>query len=99
MTERQRIYRDRDGVRRILHWNDEDPDQVTVQTQQDIEPVLASVARDRQIMANNGPNRLLARLPVEVYERACLEQWGEDDWARYLNSSECEPFRIWRGNV
>jgi hypothetical protein len=99
MTERQRIYRDGDGVRRVMHWDDEDPDQVTVETQQDIEPILASVERDRAIMTHDGPNKVLARLPVEVYERAVLEQWDEGDWARYLNSSECEPFRIWRGRV
>ena len=38
-------------------------------------------------MSNSGDNKLLARIPIEVYERACHEQWDEGDWARYLNSS------------
>lgn len=99
MAERQRIYRDSDGVRRTLIWDDEDPDQVVVQTEQDIEPILDSVERDRAIMAHNGHNKLLARVPVAVYERAVIEQWDEDDWARYLNSPEAAPFRVWQGRV
>ena len=99
MSERQRIYRDRDGVRRTMLWDDEDPDQVTVHTQQDVEPVLDSVERDRAIMAMNGVNKLLARIPVSIFERSVHEQWDDGDWKRWLNSSEAAPFRIWEGRV
>lgn len=99
MSERRRVYRDSDGIRRTAIWDDEDPDQVTVHTQQDIEPILASVERDREIMAHNGHNKLLGRFPVEVYERSVREHWGEGDWARYLNSAEAAAFRIWQGRV
>jgi len=98
MSERKRIYRDADGLRRTMIWDDEDPSKLVVQTEQVLDEVLASVERDREIMSH-GVNKLLARLPIEVYERAVHEQWGEDDWARYLNSSEAAPFRIWRGMV
>jgi hypothetical protein len=50
-------------------------------------------------MSHNGVNKLLARIPIEVYERSVHEQWDEADWARYLNSAEAAPFRIWRGRV
>ena len=99
MSERQRIYRDRDGVRRTMLWDDEDPDQVTVHTQQDVEPVLDSVERDRAMMAHDGVNKLLARIPVSIFERSVHEQWDDGDWKRWLNSSEAAPFRIWRGAV
>jgi hypothetical protein len=99
VSERQRIYRDRDGVRRTLLWDDEDPDQVTVHTQQDVEPVLDSVERDRAIMAMNGVNKLLARIPVSIFERSVHEEWDDGDWKRWLNSSEAAPFRIWGGRV
>ena len=99
MSERQRIYRAADGVRRRLIWDDEDPDEFRVLTEQDVEPVLDSVERDRAVMAHNGVNKLLARLPVEVYERSIHEQWDDGDWKRYLNSSEAAPFRVWRGRV
>ena len=48
-------------------------------------------------MSHNGVNKLLARIPIEVYERSVHEQWDEGDWARWLNSSEAAPFRIWSG--
>ena len=99
MSERQRVYRDADGVRRTLVWDDEDPDAVTVLTEQDVEPILDSVERDRAIMRHDGVNKLLARIPVAIYERAVLEQWDEGDWGKWLNSSEAAPFRIWRGDV
>ena len=99
MSERQRVYRDRDGIRRTLVWDDERPEDFAVLTQQDIEPVLDSVERDRAIMSHDGHNKLLARLPVEVFERSIHQQWDEADWRRYLNSAEAAPFRIWQGRV
>jgi hypothetical protein len=99
MTERQRIYRDADGVRRTLIWDDDDPNQVVVNTEQDVEPILDSIHRDRELMAHDGVNKLVARLPIAIYERAVHEQWDEDDWKRWLNSDEAAPFRIWRGRV
>ena len=50
-------------------------------------------------MAHNGHNKLLARIPVTIFERSVHEGWDEGDWARWLNSSEAAPFRIWQGRV
>lgn len=94
MTQQRMVYRNRDGVRRTLIWDDERPDDVTVHTEEDIEPLLESVARDREIMRNDGVNKLLGRVPVTVYERATHEQWGEDDWRKWWNG-EGRAFRIW----
>ena len=97
--QRAFVYEDRDGVRRTLIADDERPDRFVVNTEQDLEPVLESVARDRELMANNGVNKLAARIPVSIYERSVHEQWSESDWKRWLNSAEAEPFRIWKGRV
>ena len=99
MSERQRLYRDADGIRRTAIWDDEDPDQFTVHTQQDVEPILDSVERDRAVMSHDGVNKLLARIPITIYERSVHEDWDEGDWARWLNSSEAAPYRIWQGRV
>lgn len=99
MTERRTPYADADGVRRTLITDDERPNDFVVHTQQYLDEILDSVARDREIMSHNGMNKLLARLPVSVYERAVHEHWDEGDWRRYLNSAEAAPFRIWQGNV
>ena len=98
MTERSRVYHNADGVRRTLIVDDERPGFV-VNTSQDIEPVLDSLERDRAIMRHDGVNKLLARIPVSIFERSVHEQWDEGDWKRWLNSSEAEPFRVWRGRV
>ena len=37
-------------------------------------------------MSHNGVNKLLARIPITIYERSVHEQWDEGDWARWLNS-------------
>ena len=97
--QRAFVYEDRNGVRRTLIADDERPDQFTVKTEQDIEPVLESVARDRELMAHNGVNKLAARVPVEIYERSIHEEWSEGDWKRWLNSSDAAPFRIWKGRL
>ena len=99
MTERSRVYHDAYGVRRTLIADDERPDRFVVRTQQDVEPVLASVERDRAIMAHDGVNKLLARIPVSIFERSVHEQWDEGDWKKWLNSSEAAPFRVWPGRV
>lgn len=95
MPEKKTVYRDRDGVRKTLITDDDRPGVVTVHTEEDLEPLLESVARDREIMPNDGVNKLLGRVPMTVYERACLEEWDEGDWRRWWNG-EGRAFRIWR---
>lgn len=97
--QRAFVYEDRNGVRRTLIADDERPDRFVVKTSQDLEPILESIARDRELMANTGVNKVAARIPVAIYERAIHEEWSEDDWKRWLNSSEAEPFRIWKGKL
>jgi hypothetical protein len=99
VTERRTIYRNADGVRRTLITDDERPEDFAVHTEQVLDEILDSVERDRAIMSHNGVNKLLARIPIEVYERSVHEQWDEADWARYLNSDAARPFRIWGGRV
>lgn len=97
--QRAFVYQDANGVRRTLIADDERPDQFTVKTEQDIEPVLESVARDRELMVHNGVNKLAARIPVSIYERSVHEEWSEETWKRWLNSADAEPFRIWKGRL
>jgi hypothetical protein len=99
MAETSRIYRNADGVRRTLITDDDEPDIVRVKTEQVLDEVLDSIERDRAIMRHDGVNKLLARIPIEIYERAVHEQWDDGDWARWLNSYEAAPFRIWGGRV
>ena len=98
MVETKKVYMNSDGVRRTLHLDDDSPNVIRVQTEQTMDEILASIERDREIMSH-GINKLVARIPIHIFEQACHEKWDESDWRKFLNSSECSPYRIWRGRV
>jgi hypothetical protein len=93
------IYRNSDGIRRTFYVDPDSPYSPLVHTEQDVEEILDGVKRDREIMQNSGPSKLVARVPVTVWEESIHRQWDDGDWKKYLNSSEARPFRIWEGNV
>ena len=97
--ERKSVIRDRDGVRRTLMTDSEDPTRFHVITEQNVDEVLESIQRDAENHLERTTNKLLARIPLTVYETAIHAGWDEDDWKRYLNSSEAAPFRIWKGRI
>ena len=99
MTERLKTYHNADGVRRTMIVDDERPDRIVVQTEQVLDEILEGVKRDRELHPSSSTNKMLARIPIEIYERSVNEGWDEGDWARWLNSSEAAPFRIWQGRV
>jgi hypothetical protein len=42
----------------------------------------------------------LARgVPITVAEKAMLEGWDEQDWARWLDDPANAAFRVWQGRV
>ena len=101
MGEQKRRYDARAGVERTLILDDSDPSKFVVHHQQDVEGVLDSIHRDREIMPNTGPNKVTHRIPTIIYEE--LQRLGitEDDqlFKAWLNSSDAEPWRIWRGRL
>ena len=102
MTERKTVYKNSDGIRRTLITDDERPDIAIVRTEQVLDEILNGIVRDRERLAandNRSSIKPVARIPVEVFERMILEGWGPDDEAKWLNSPEAAPFRIWRGRV
>jgi hypothetical protein len=98
MSEHRLVYRDRDGIRRTKIWNDAEPDVFHILTEQDVEPILEAVARDRETMRNNGPMKLTHHVPAIVYEKACREQWDEGDWRKWYNG-EGRAFAIYNGSI
>jgi hypothetical protein len=98
MGEARRRYLVRDGVARSTIADD---DGFVIHTQMDVEPVLDSIARDREIMPNNGDNKLLGRLPMIVVEDLIRRGIYNDPDAfdRWWNSIEANPWRIWGGSI
>jgi hypothetical protein len=100
MGEARRRYEVRDGVARTLIYDTDQPDRFHVQTTTDIEPILESIARDRETM-RHGVNKVVARLPKFVVEDLIHRgiYHDEDAFKAWLNSPEATPWRIWRGVV
>lgn len=98
MGEARRRYRARDGVVRTLI---ADEGGFVIRTDQDVEPILDSIARDREIMTNRGDNKVLGRLPLLVVEDLIRREIYDDPDAfdRWWNSTEANPWRIWGGRV
>jgi hypothetical protein len=99
VVERRITYREADGVRRTMILDDENPTRVVVKTEQDLTEILAGIARDREFSQAGKDIKRMATIPIEIYERMVREGWGPDDEAKWLNSAEAAPFRVWRGNA
>jgi hypothetical protein len=99
--ERKRRYSAGPGFVRTAIYDDATPDRFHVKHSMDVEAVLDSIARDREIMRNNGPIKVAARLPMIVVED--LQRRGiyddQDAFKIWLNSSEADPWRIWKGQL
>ena len=100
MGEARRRYDVRNGVERTLILDDASS-VFHVHHRQDVEPILDSIARDREIMSNTGQNKLAARIPTIIYEELQRKGITEDEqlFKAWLNSSDAAPFRIWRGRL
>lgn len=100
MGEARRRYDARNGVERTMIFDEGSP-QFTVHHQQDVEPILDSIARDREIMPNTGGNKLAARIPTIIYEELQRNGIADDPdlFKAWLNSSDAAPWRIWKGQL
>lgn len=97
--ERKTVTGNANGVRRTLVTDSEKPYQFGIYTEQVLDEILAGIRRDQENHREGTVNKLVARVPITIYERAVHEGWDEGDWKRWLNSSEAVPFRIWSGQV
>ena len=93
------VYQDADGVRRTVITDSDDPNKFVVQTDQVLDEIIDGIARDRERVDRRKDMQPIARIPVEIYEMMIREGWGPDDEAKWLNSPDALPFRIWQGKV
>ena len=101
MGEQKRRYDARNGVSRTMIFDDSASGSFHVKHSQDVEPILQSIARDREIMPNTGENKLAARIPTVIYEE--LQRAGIADdpdlFKAWLNSPDAAEWRIWKGRL
>jgi hypothetical protein len=98
--ERKVVYRNDGTVKRTMVWEDDDPLTLHVQTEQDLTQAIENNKVLRELHPRRSTNKLLARgVPISVAEKAMLEQWDEQDWARWLDDPDNAAFRVWQGRV
>lgn len=103
MSERHRVYRDSDGVRKTIIWDDEDPSRFSIKTEQDLTEILSGIERDRELSYGQraGDIEPTHRIPRIIYDQLKASGIADDDDAfrKWLNSSEATPWRIRSGTV
>jgi hypothetical protein len=100
MAERKVVYQNDGAVKRTMFWEDTDPLVVHVRTEQDLTQAIENNKKLRELHPRRSTNKLIARgVPISVAEKAMLEQWDEQDWARWLDDPDNAAFRVWQGRV
>lgn len=97
--EHRLVYRDSYGVRRTMVSDDAEPGVIRVNTEVNLDEILAGIQRDREFHPAKSANKLLARVPMTIVETSLHEQWDEAKWKQWLNDPANEPFRVWKGQV
>jgi len=101
MAERKFTYRNPAGdAKRTMVWEDDQPETVRIYTEQDLTAVIEENKVQRELHPRRSVNKVIARgVPITVAEKALLEQWDEQDWARWLDDADNAVFRVWQGRV
>jgi len=100
MTERKFVYQNDGAVKRTMVWEDDAPETVHVYTEQDLTLAIENNKIMRELHPRRSTNKLVARgVPIAVYEKSILENWDEQDWARWLDDPDNAAFRVWQGRV
>lgn len=99
MGEAKRRERTLYGEREIVFQPDDS--RMVIKDSQDVEPVLAAVARHQDLKRNTGDNKYLGTLPavivVDLMNRGIFHD--PDAFDRWWNSTEANPWRVWKGTV
>lgn len=98
MESRFRYY-GKDGLTRTAIVDSEQPNVLHVKTELQMDEIIASIERDRDNIRPGSMNKLVARVPMTIYEQAFHEQWDEAKWKDWLNDPDNKAFRIWPGRV
>lgn len=93
------LYHNQDGVRRTFLLDQDNPHGFTIHSEVEMDQVLESIKLDRENHKTGTTNKLVARVPLTVYEKSLVEQWDEGDWKKWLNDPDNAAFRVWQGRV
>jgi len=97
--EHKTVYVNQDGVRRTMISDDDRPNEIRVYTEADMTSLVDNNKALAELHPKGSTNKLLARVPMTVYEKAVIEDWDEQDWQKWLNDPDNRAFRVWGGTV
>ncbi|NNM74755.1 hypothetical protein [Enterovirga aerilata] len=98
MATQQTVYEARGTLKRILVNDPLDGfyGQFTAVAEQECEPLIEENKALREMQTGKERFRLVARVPVPIYEQALREGWAYDDakWRKWLNDPDNRAFRV-----
>ena len=99
MAETRRLYTVDGGIVRETIYDDSNG-RLVVAMRQNVDEILAGIARDQENLRRT-EMRKVATLPAFVVEDLTYRGIYDDRDAfdAWLNSSEADPWRVWRGRV
>lgn len=88
-------------VKQTIHADTENPDQFTLQVQEDLGGIIDYCKAKSEAMAKRAPDGLVhvAEVPLSIAEKAEQEGWDKATWRRWLNDPDNDCFRVWKGKV
>lgn len=87
------------AVNRTLVFDRDEPDKFGVYTELDVEQVLKTNKALAETQERRSDTKLLARVPMTIYEQSLRENWDDGDWKKFLNDPDNAAFRVWPGRV
>lgn len=91
------------NVKSIIHADTNRPDEFTIQTTEDLEPLIQHCQQARENLRPRGQRDMVpvAEIPLSVVEKMMADGSWDDDKAlkRWLNDPDNRCFRIWEGKV
>lgn len=84
------------------HADTSDPDKFTIQTTQDLDPIIDFCREKEAASRGRAPDGMVhvAEIPLAIYEQAVMEGWDTPDgWKAWANRTENAIFRTWKGQI
>lgn len=86
------------AIQRTLHVDPDDPYRFTHETSVTLPDAFFD--RNRALAEDQkGAMKLVARVPVTIYEQSIREEWDDAQWAKWLNDPDNAAFRVWPGRL
>ena len=87
-------------VHQIVHHDASRPDDLIIETVEDVEPILARA----KMLSEQSPTRgetftHVAVAPDFICAQALREKWNSEDWDRWINNADNRAFRTYPGTV